>query len=317
MIQTSTQSSATKVQEPTTPSHSNPYETTMWSDPYGVPIIAPPPPTVRKSRLVFVITVLSIVLVTIISAMGGYVLLHGHPVRIQQSVSSTMLSPTHVKTHTKAPVVASVPTVVPTSVPTQAPAQIIPTQVVPTPMPTVAPTQPPAPPIPAVDAQSAYNYIVSQLDPNHSVSMKGGTGSWNGWPYMPEHGALVWTDTTPDGTYSVLVAVFNSSSEAQTDYQCQYNDQCSWTSLQVIQCKEHTVESACIWTITTVVVVVHILAIWLTKYWHSTMCQGAVRRSHMSKLKKDAQETISFLIGVATIGIIVAAVYSVKKHLRH
>ena len=37
----------------------------------------------------------------------------------------------------------------------------------------------------------------------------------------------------------------------------------------------------------------------------------------MARLKNNAQETISLLIGVATIGIIVAAVYSVKKHLGH
>lgn len=172
-----TQPSDTKVQEPTQSAYSNPYDTTQWSDPYGIPIIPPPPPHERKWGLVHTVIVATVI-VTVAAAISGYVLFGGsQPVRGQHNTSGATQVSTSAPSSVTAP--AKVPIVSSTTMPTQAPTPT--TQPVvsvpPTQVPTPAPTIPPAPPVQSVDAQSAYNYIVSQLDSHHTVSLMGSDNS--------------------------------------------------------------------------------------------------------------------------------------------
>ncbi len=123
---------------------------------------------------------------------------------VQSTATTTQPSPTPTQT------IAPTPTSVPPT---------------PTPVPTAPPPQP-------INADTLYHSIVSKLDSNHHVSMKGYDTKWSGWPYQSERNAIIFTDTTPDGTYTVEIAVFNSSVESQADYQCQYDNKCSKLSYQ-------------------------------------------------------------------------------------
>jgi hypothetical protein len=223
----------------------NPYEQTLKTDDHGIPL-APPPPPIRRIRL-SKMAILFIFTLAIIGFTTGLLLeyanVHAHtahnrsaPATITAQAITTQAA---VLGNTPTPIATSIPTQQPTTAPTPIPttALVPPVPAVqPTPIPP-APTQatapvPTAPPAPQVDANSAYHYIINQLDSNHSVSLQGSDSNWSGWPYAPEHNALVWTDTTPDGSYTVEVAVFNSANEAQADYQCMNNNQCSKNSYQ-------------------------------------------------------------------------------------
>ena len=94
------------------------------------------------------------------------------------------------------------------------------------------PPLPTAPPPQPTTAYSLYQNIIKNLDSNHRISMKGYDTKWSGWPYTPERNAILFTDTTPGGTYTVEIAVFNSPKEAQADYQCQRDNKCSKLSYQ-------------------------------------------------------------------------------------
>jgi len=225
----------------------NPYERTLKTDDHGIPLAPPPPPPHRRIRL-SKMAILFIFTLAIIGFTTGLLLKYAN-VHANMTHNGSALSITTTATAqaitTHAAVLNNTPTSMPTQQPTTAPTSIptaassAPTPIPSTPVPAVqptpvppAPTQPPAPPTPQVNADSAYHYIISQLDSNHSVSLKGSDSNWSGWPYSPAQGALVWTDTTPDGSYTVEVAVFNSADAAQADYQCMYNNQCSKNSYQ-------------------------------------------------------------------------------------
>jgi hypothetical protein len=178
--------------EPTEPAYSNPY----YHNPYDQ--IPPPPP--RKSHWLYILLVLSL-----LAILGSIVF------------SETYLRPsvTHLLRHVSIPSPTSAPSPIPT----------------PTPEPSIKPV-PTAPPPQPTTAYSLYQNIVKSLDSHHVVSMKGYDTKWSGWPYTPERNAILFTDTTPDGTYTVEIAVFNSPNEAQTDYQCQNDNKCSKLSYQ-------------------------------------------------------------------------------------
>lgn len=216
----------------------NPYETTHKSNDYGLSL--PPPPQYRR-KIGYLVTVLAFATILGLLSGSGYYLLSRPVAQAHQVVNHTQTvvavrqstvgtSPTQIPTPTSVPAI-----VVPTQVPTPIPTQAVPTQApIPTPIPTQAPvpTQPPAPTPQPVDANSVYQSVIGQLDSNHTVNLQGSDTNWSGWPYAPSHGALVWTDSNPDGVYTVEVAVFNSTQAAQADYQCQYNGQCSKSSYQ-------------------------------------------------------------------------------------
>lgn len=250
--------------EPTKPAsgrlYSNPYEATVLTDDYGIPLIPPPPPPTPREwpRNVILaglatLVILAGLIIGFVSVSIGHGGIFAKPeatiiptwtVSIPTVYTTPTMRPKHgtggkramVPAATPVPVlrptvIAAIPTqpTPPVPQPTEPPAPIY----TPAPQPTDTPTQAPTaiPPVP-LDASMVYQSIVSQLDSNHSISFQGVDTSWSGWPYAPEHNAVVWTDTTPDGTYTVEVAVFDTSNESYEDYQCQYNSQCSKQSYE-------------------------------------------------------------------------------------
>ena len=214
---------------PTTPWNTtipdNPYERTYVPslEPIAPPPPSLPPPSASPLPKVHQWTLLAILVMIILGILGlSGILLLGYVTisyALPQIASFEPIS-NHTPNNQHGPVATATTTTEPT--PRVTPITPVPTQ---TPIPIAPQPQP-------IDAHSVYQSIVKQLDTHHSITLQGSDNRWNGWPYTPEHNALVWTDTTPDGAYTVEVAVFNSSSEAQADYQCQYNNTCSKQSYQ-------------------------------------------------------------------------------------
>jgi hypothetical protein len=237
MNETTPQLEPTEYAQPPTFQNDAFHERTTVNDnsqlyPYvGTTSIPPPPPTVRRRMTGVIAIILTTAAITGLMAGASYFAISHFegvktPIYAGKNHNITNQPPISPVASTPAP------TVNPTHVPTSVPAQVVPTPtVVPTrlvPTPTVVQAPTPQP----VDAQSSYNYIVGHLDSNHTVHMIGTDNNYSGWPYIPEEGALIWTDTTPDGTYTVEIAVFTSSQEAHADYQCMVDNQCSKSSYQ-------------------------------------------------------------------------------------
>jgi hypothetical protein len=165
----------------------NPYETTMNSDPYGVPIPPPPPPNKKHSK------VLSIWLVVVI---GIVVVISGITFVGSKYVGQTKQEVTPTANIT----IPTTPTII-IGTPTPEPPTPVPTVVIETPVPSIS-----------YYANDIYNDFTTNglggPDPKYDTS-------WSCCTYTPEGRAVVWTDKASG--YKIDLAVFATLQEAETD----------------------------------------------------------------------------------------------------
>lgn len=166
----------------------NPYETTMNSDPYGVPIPPPPPPPNKKHS-----KVLSTWLVVVI---GIVVVISGITFVGSKYVGQTKQEVTPTANTT----ILTTPTII-IETPTPVPPTPVPTVIIETPVPSIS-----------YYANDIYNDFTTNglggPDPKYDTS-------WSCCTYTPEGRAVVWTDRASG--FKIDLAVFATLQEAETD----------------------------------------------------------------------------------------------------
>ena len=181
----------------------NPYETTMNSDPYGVPIPPPPPPNKKHSKVlsIWLVVVICIVVVTSAITFVGSKYVGQTKQEVTPTANTTILTTPTIIIETPTPVP---PTPIPTVVietPTPVPPTPIPTIVIETPVPSIS-----------YYANDIYNDFrtngLGGPDPKYDTS-------WSCCTYIPEGRAVVWTDSTSG--FKIDLAVFATLQEAETD----------------------------------------------------------------------------------------------------
>jgi hypothetical protein len=164
----------------------NPYETTMNSDPYGVPI-PPPPPNKKHSKVLSTWLVVVICIVVVISGITF--------------VGSKYVGQTKQEvTPTADTTILTTPTIIIET----------PTPVPPTPVPTVVIEKP----------VTSVSYYANDIYNDFTTNGLGGPDpkydtSWSCCTYTPEGRAVVWTDRASG--FKIDLAVFATLQEAETD----------------------------------------------------------------------------------------------------
>lgn len=165
----------------------NPYETTMNSDPYGVPIPPPPPPNKKHSK---VLSIWLVVVIGIVVVISGITFIGSkYAGQTKQEVTPTANT-----------TILTTPTII-IETPTPVPPTPVPTVVIETPVPSIS-----------YYANDIYNdFMTNGLggpDPKYDTS-------WSCCTYTPEGRAVVWTDRASG--FKIDLAVFATLQEAETD----------------------------------------------------------------------------------------------------
>ena len=166
----------------------NPYETTVQTDPYNIPLIPPPPPPSKRGKKLWLI--LALVTVFILSAIMVTVFLGVGYYQGKRKATPTV-APTII---VKKTVIVETPTAIPTIPPT-------PTIIVETPTATVS-----------YYANDIYNDFVDNglggKDPRYDTD-------WSCCTWVPTGRAIAWTDNSSG--FKIDLAVFLNVQHAETD----------------------------------------------------------------------------------------------------